>query len=485
MATPYPLPRRTLFCRDAALFILLGATVMVWPALIHGGNAFTMPDSLVYLDQGERIWALAREMAAALLPAGPETGAAPAGPDAVSAAAADAGSVRSLPYAIFAGVMAPLGTLGLVWVQMVMVMALLWAALGEAFAALPPLARLGTAVLAATLTFLPFIGSFAMPDVLGGVIVLYALLLVHGIERFGTGSQILLAVLALVAIAAHYGNIPFAAALLLGALILRAVQGGFVLRAALIAGGACAAAVGGNIALGFVAFDETSVTPRRFPILLARSIEDGPARWHLQEACGAGAPYALCDYWGADIPDNVGDALWGSHGMEMAPPETAAAIRDQELQVLWAAFRAYPAAQVASLGGNAAVQLARTGLGFATVDIPERGPDGRRVATPYPTDPMAVWRTPLGLVQKAIYLAALAGLAAAMVLAPRGRGIRTAAGLILFAMLVNAAIFGGLSAPSERYQARVAWIPVLFALIWVQTYLRRQQRAPTPENATV
>jgi hypothetical protein len=37
--------------------------------------------------------------------------------------------------------------------------------------------------------------------------------------------------------------------------------------------------------------------------------------------------------------------------------------------------------------------------------------------------------------------------------------------MVLFALLVNAAVYGGLSAPVDRYQSRLAWlIPALLAL---------------------
>jgi hypothetical protein len=37
--------------------------------------------------------------------------------------------------------------------------------------------------------------------------------------------------------------------------------------------------------------------------------------------------------------------------------------------------------------------------------------------------------------------------------------------MVLFALLVNAAVYGGLSAPVDRYQSRLAWlVPALLAL---------------------
>jgi hypothetical protein len=47
-------------------------------------------------------------------------------------------------------------------------------------------------------------------------------------------------------------------------------------------------------------------------------------------------------------------------------------------------------------------------------------------------------------------------------------------------LVANAAIFGGLSAPVDRYQARVIWIiPMLAALFW----LVRRDTVPAEERA--
>src|ERR1700744_6007366 len=64
-------------------------------------------------------------------------------------------------------------------------------------------------------------------------------------------------------------------------------------------------------------------------------------------------------------------------------------------------------------------------------------------------------------------VAALAGIGACCALllsAPRAHPV--AAGLaaaVLLALLVNAAITGGLSGPHDRYQSRIMWLPPLVA----------------------
>ena len=52
------------------------------------------------------------------------------------------------------------------------------------------------------------------------------------------------------------------------------------------------------------ALGEASVAPKRLPILLARSIDDGPGARFLAEACPE-AGFALCDIFPAGVPDDL------------------------------------------------------------------------------------------------------------------------------------------------------------------------------------
>src|SRR5699024_7176596 len=101
-----------------------------------------------------------------------------------------------------------------------------------------------------------------------------------------------------------------------------------------------------NLSASSVALDTPSVAPLRLPILLARSIQDGPARWYLQEACPE-APLAFCEAFGDNVPTNIPQFLWDENGIDSLSPELMNRIRAEEFHILALAFRAYPVEQTA------------------------------------------------------------------------------------------------------------------------------------------
>lgn len=454
---------QTLFSWRAAAVIVLGATLALWPLLLHGGHPFLFPDTGLYVANGAEIWGRVAEAVSRLLPVAPamEAGGAATASAAEPAASGAGTSIRSLPYSAAVGLVAPLGLAAVVWVQAAIVMVFVYAvaaALREALA-WPVWAWVAGVML--TLSALPLIASLAMPDVLGAVVILFALLLVRGLDSFTTGSKVLLCALAVFAVLSHYGNIPLAVVTIGAALFARAALGARLRQVALVAGAACALGIGSNVILSLAAFDTASITPNRFPILLARSIEDGPARWYLEEACPE-ADYAVCTHWGDDIPDNVGDALWGPRGIGYPPAALRDRIREEEIGILWSAFRAYPLAQTASLTGNAVAQFGMVGADYAVSMVP--APEGAGGFVPVPSPPVfEALRNPLGTVQTATYGLAVLVLVWIMVFARPVPAHRAIAAVTLVGLVTNAAIFGGLSAPVDRYQARVAWVALLIA----------------------
>jgi hypothetical protein len=144
-------------------------------------------------------------------------------------------------------------------------------------------------------------------------------------------------------------------------------------------------------------------------------------------------------------------------------------IRAEEMLILKRTLIEYPAAQIWSFVGNAVRQMGMIGLGDTTwglIVVDEAGEFQRESgAADGPVDLQAI-----GLAQKAGVLLATA-LILAFVFSDRLRtGDRERA--ILFVVVVglaaNATIFGGLSAPVDRYQMRVIWIvPMIAALFWL------------------
>ena len=464
---------RTLLSFHALGFILLASLAANWPVLLHGGHPFTMWDSFDYMDEGDRIRGVIGgwfEQIASTAPSleNPVGGAGDGD---------EPKSIRSLPYTAFLGTLLPLGVTATIWLQTCLVMTMVYAFLAPALEVAPRLARLLAAGVMLIGTQLPFMASFLMPDILGAVVVLYGALLARGLENFDRSSQVILGAIALFSIISHYGNIPLALAVFSVAVLTRADSWARVRQVILAVMLAIVAALGANAVLGVVAFGEVSVTPGRYPILLARSIQDGPARWHLEEQC-ATENYAVCEWWDGDIPRNVGKALWDERGMANAPPELYARIRDEEFQILWRSFKSYPVAQIVSLTRNAGRQLLWAGASYANVShVVSTGPEGRDYEDAA-HQPLKAYKREIGWGQKATYLAALAYLAFIAVFRPNVSRQRQVIAVLAVAILANAAIFGGLSAPADRYGARIAWVMALAALAFA---MERRWRTRGPE----
>ena len=258
-----------------------------------------------------------------------------------------------------------------------------------------------------------------------------------------------LTIIASFAVSSHYGHIPLGLLLTVFALSLRLIQKRVSLRFMLVAPIPVLAALILNLSASAIALNEPSVAPKRLPILLARSLEDGPAAWYLKDHC-QGSSFAMCEAFADNIPQNISEFLWKSEGISSISTDTLNAIRAEEMAFLIATFKQYPAAQTWSFVGNVARQIVTVG----TDDL-------------YPIDEFSVGKIdsfqasvldPFDWITKAATLFALFVI---LILWRRGslsRHERDLALMIIVGLIVNAVIFGGMSAPVDRYQSRVAWL---------------------------
>ena len=465
--------------------VLVFTLALFWPMLINGGPLLFF-DTPTYLNQGYEAvsWVTGKlgigagEAAVAVDAA---SGAAAATGEDVAAAggAPEVRAIRSVPYAIFSylAILTPLGTYGLALAQTLMVVAPLVAiVLAAEPEARPrgPLAIGGLALVA--LTSVAFFTSFLMPDVLAAVVVLYAMALVRGFDEAGFVLRLVLAGVACFAIASHYGHVPVAFAVLVVAVALRWLSSrssGWMVAAAVLP---FVLAIGFNAALGVVVSGGASIAPKRLPLLIARSIEDGPGYRYLIEACPT-ENYAICEHFDV-LPDNIQDVMWEPGGIGDASGEMIARIRDEELHVIWEIFKRYPAEQTTALIGNSLAQFFALGtenLHRGTMRFTAQ--DGYRVDMRR-GEPSPVIDA-LGVIH---VLSVIVGALAIVWLAFTGPGLRPRDRdmvlVLLVGLLANAAVFGGLSAPVDRYQSRLAWIvPFVAMLLWMERRARREREA--------
>lgn len=464
--------------------ILLFSVALLWPTLFTG-TALTFYDSFAYVGTSQSAIGELQAMLDRLLAASGGADPAASGGAAQAAGAADdkeAKVLRSLPYVMFVGLTAAIPTKGLltVWLQSLMVTIFIALLLDREMLARPwALAAAGLGL--ATLTSLPFYASLLMPDLLAALILLNAMLIVRGVERLTVPEFSVIFLATGFAVASHHGHPPLAMALAGVVVLLLLVRRRLTLPALLLAGGPIAIALVANMTMSAVALDEVSTAPKRFPILLARSLADGPARWYLEEACPE-AGYALCDRID-DMPRNVGGILWSKEGIvRTATAEDMDRIRAEEPEILVNAFLAYPLQQSWSLAGNAAQQLVFVGMDDLHWVPLKQGPDGRWWGT-IPDSPDRTGMEELEKVQSAVLIAAALyiGWIALRGRLDKGRREADVLLMLLAGLAINAVIFGGLSVPTDRYQGRIIWLaPMLAALFWLA---RRAHGAIEPPPA--
>ena len=458
----------------AGLALIL-SVLLSWPMLLTSGPLIYF-DTSTYYGDGAQMAAYIQRAFAEFFPATPEPGGGGTGTS--DGAASEGVKLRSVAYSLFFFVSAQ-SALGLLLTTVLQTAITLWTLL----ALIPPGSRFDMPQLAlgglfvTVTTTLPWFAAYAMPDILGAAVLLVYAIALRRLDSLPIGAVIVLILVGAFAVASHYGHFPLAAALACLVLLWRLIGR----RLTVLSFAVCLLPIvipaGANFTTSQAALDEGSIAPKRLPILLARSLADGPAAWYLNEACPE-AGYAMCELFDV-MPENVGVFLWTEDGLAGATPAQLDRIRDEEIPVLLAAFRAYPVAQLRSLFGNAMLQIVRVGTGQL---IPQDATDedGHLRTELAQSDPVIAAFDRITLV--ATGLAAIV-LLMAMVIAPPTRVWREAVWVVLFGLLANAGVFGGLSAPVDRYQSRIVWLlPVLLVLILTCRDARHRNAGRAPAS---
>ena len=325
---------------------------------------------------------------------------------------------------------------------------------------------------------LPWYTSQIMPDVLAPILALAVFLLGFCADRLTRVEAIWLFLLLCGAIVSHMSHIPLAGGLLIGVAVIRLLRDGFgATRAALPIAAALLLAVAAHVGVNGLFLGKPTLSPFGSIFLLARSQMDGPATWHLREACPE-AGWTLC----ADVsrlPMHHDTFLWDRQG----PLWRAAGLDDERRQqaggmmyqaeasaIMSGTLARYGPEQLAAMLENATRQVfqARTGDGLRSWS--QRRSVSRAIAGEVPVD-YAIYRASrqiegtLGLetVNRVHgWVMPLAALLALLAAIRHGDArYRAFLAVIAMALLGNALITGGLSGPHHRYQARMAALIVV------------------------
>ncbi|MEM7488743.1 MAG: hypothetical protein AAF390_06415 [Pseudomonadota bacterium] len=453
------------------------AAIGLWP-MLAGQAMYIFADTASYVRGGAKIWDVALgflpDLSQAAAPA-PESGAATGGGTSLTVNQGGQATVgRSFLYSFFTFVLVSLGNAPLLqFVQGFLVLIVVAAFVTPESLARRGILVAGTAYLILVTSF-PWYLSFIMPDILAAVPILFGALLIRRFDELPRGYQVILVAITAFAAAAHYGNGPLMFGVIALALGWRLLTGR--LRMAPVIAGVVVVLFAplANVTASTAVLKSPSMAPQRLPILLARSLEDGPARWYLEEACPE-ADLVFCDVF-EEVPSNVGMFLWTKKGIDDITPAQMRGIRDEEFEILRRAFFAYPVQQTTSLARNAAKQTIMVGM--SSLKAADFFDEDRRI-TRQPDDSLGfqVRDTFDPIVVAATWI----GVLPLLLLLLTGRLTRPQVEILamtILGLLVNAAIFGGLSAPVERYQSRVIWIlPFLSTLFLAQAAVQRARLA--------
>lgn len=491
MGTRWPsgeLPTQT-GARHGVLFFFGAWILLLWPLAVNQAP-FYFGDSPSYLRGGafgfDTGLAILRQQWQALVGTAPSAGFGGGDQRAlVDSAIAESGGMRSVIYSLMTYVLrAPGHSLSALAIAQAGVVAMVMAMMRSLIA---PLSRIGPSLaVAAAIAFLTsaaWYAAFAVPDIWAGVTIAASLALTLYLDQLKSSARVLLVLIIALGITVHGSHLLVALSVLGAGAAAHFWLSGFTRKdlSRKIAWFASPPllAMAALLTTSYAAFGETSLAPKRYPMLLARSVADGPGAWHLRDHC-ATEHYAICEIFGPNPPRNVRMFLWAEGGVRYrASPAQMERIRAEESLIIRRAAREHPIEQATISIGNALRQMITfgvKGLNFGE----ELSGDSRRtkVMRVRPDRP-----TLREIGDASVYLSFGASLLMLLVLRRRLKASEVAAlSVVAIGLLSNAAVCGILSGVTDRYQGRVAWVlPMLAGFILLRLWSERSDPPGPPQ----
>lgn len=472
--------------RRFLLFSLLAALLFSWPLAVFGSPSY-IQDSAAYYKGGRAAvsFALAKLDGSDLAVTGgqpAQQSGSPAPPPENAAKAA--GGVRSITYSVAAYLLsAPGATLVLLAIAQALAAGMITVTTLGAFGGLPARRTTAALIILAGATTVAPVSFLVIPDIFAGLLIAAMVLLTVVPSRLSAGVRILCAGIATFAVTAHASHLPLAGGMTvlgLGWLAFSRYRNrplppwawAWVLAPLLIGGLTI-------LALNRVAFGETSLTAKRYPFTLARSVDDGPARWYLEKHCPE-LKYTICSLYPDGLPEGGAlEFLWGPDGVvKRATPTQMDRIRAEESDIVLAAAREYPGHEARTIAFNIVRQI-RSFRPQPFVDRMTLDPAGTPQLLAAPQADKKV----LPIVSSLTAIAAIIGTVWLGWAFIQMRSFRPVIGLMFLGILGNVVTCVVLSAVAGRYQARVVWLIPLFALaLYGGTVGRRSDSAGGAET---
>ena len=473
---------------DGAFVLCVACLTLLfsWAIILYGKPAY-FDDTAGYLSGGEKIFQRLFELLG-FGAGGPAVGGAGGGTGGGDGGGTSA--ARSLPYYVltylFSAPHKSLLLLGIFQSAVAAFYVVLHCRLENLRTG--PIIVLGAVLALATPVAL--VTAFTVPDVFAVPIIGGITLLALRFERIAPLLRIGLVLAVGMSISTHVSYPPLALVMTGAALAWlasanrRAIAGAF--PGALLAGLPLVLALAVTMVGGLVTFGEASVAPKRLPLVLARSMSDGPGRWYLEKTCPT-KHYAVCEIWpDGNFPRYLGPILFQDGGiLRVATDEQLERIREEEPEIVYNALQAYPMFQVKKSLSSVGRQI----VTFHPFEINfdrqiYRDADGTLRTSKAERHLGPAIRFNDLLTYVLVPLSALL-LLVAVPLMPRRR-LPTAL-LCALGILANLVICAVFSAVASRYATRVLWMLPLLAALYAWAPLRdfvmnRLGRAPASDE---
>jgi hypothetical protein len=459
----------------AALVVLF-----MWPA-IYNGQPFFFPDTSSYIrgfDAGV-VWLTGKKSAWTTW-----ASALPAAQGASDESAVEHAKSLQSPSFIIAGRSLSYGALlylgellGGLWASVAIQSALALAAVSLTLRHFRLFHLPSLVVTAGTLglvSSLPFFASFLLPDVFAGLSILAAANLLALGDRLTRWERVFWFSILAAAVVFHPSHLAILVVLLGTAIIGRLLSTKISLVGTMALALAAAIGFASEIGFPFLVEKTLNVQVTRPPVVMGRIIADGTGAAYLRNNCPQ-AGFVVCKFVDR-LKSNSDEFLWDTNGVYTPARISERKALGKEQYRFAAAVLAYdPVGQITATLSDGVQQLKMIGLSdFIT------GPEqafaqlppvhaGQMIAS-------RLWEGsfPIEFFSKLTILVAIFSLIFVVVaLSTRWRAVPAAQKLfclvILSSLLLNALVCGGLSGPHERYQARLAWlIPLMALLVYYQ-----------------
>jgi hypothetical protein len=321
----------------------------------------------------------------------------------------------------------------------------------------------------------PWVTGMIMPDVFAPILVLSLYLLIFHYEEMPGGERWYLSFLVFLSGVTHQSHLVVGAAAVVLAVVVGRVFKPLGVRPARIARwGGIPLSLSVATVVGFTALSHGvfGLSAHGHVFLAARFLADGSAQRILDQECPR-PDWKWCE-WRGRFTDDSDQILWDPDG----PVESLGRIEgvsDEARTLVAFTLRRYPGEVLRQSLRNTGKQLLRFDTGHGLVPYLDQA---------YPTDNLArvfphlvtsyaesrqnqdrLWLRLIASIHFWVTMGSLTVFGFLVVAHVRGARIREVRllGTLLAFLLLNAAVTGSLSAPNNRYQARVMWLVVFVA----------------------